>query len=65
MPDLLIPLILITEIWIFLSISIGVQEILRYKSYFKSVGVVITAFLIIFLGFVYLAGGISGLAPVN
>jgi len=60
-PDLLIPLILITEIWIFLSISSGVKEVLQYKSNFKSLGVVIIAFLIIFFGFVYLVGGLPGL----
>ena len=58
-PDLLIPLILVTEIWIFLSISSGVKEILQYKSNFKSLGVVILAFLVIFLTFVYLAGSLS------
>tara|TARA_B100001123_G_C15209765_1_gene986740 strand:- start:817 stop:1371 length:555 start_codon:yes stop_codon:yes gene_type:complete len=52
-PDLLLPVIFITEIWIFLSIAAGLKEILNFKSNLKSLGVVIIAFLIILISFVY------------
>ena len=54
LPDLSIPIILITEIWIFISIAIGIREVLNFKSSFKSVGVVIVVFLIMLTTFIFL-----------
>ena len=51
LPDLLIPIILITEIWIFLSIAVGIKEVLNFKSSFKSFGVVVIVFLVMLLTF--------------
>ena len=60
-PDLLIPIILITEFWIIASITIGIKETLCFRSNFKSLGVVLTSLLIILLTFVFLTGGGSNL----
>ena len=57
LPELLLPIIIITELWIFASLSMGVKEILNFKSNLKSFGVVILSFLIILLIFSYLVGG--------
>ena len=54
-PDLVIPIIFITEIWIIASMTIGIKEILHFKSNFKSLGVVLFSLLIMLLTFVYLS----------
>ena len=54
LPDLLLPVIFITEIWIFLSISIGVKEVLNYKSSLKSLGIVVIVFLVMLMVFLLL-----------
>ena len=54
-PDLVIPIIFITEIWIIASMTIGIKEILHFKSNFKSLGVVLFSLLIMLLIFVYLS----------
>ena len=46
-PDLVIPLIFITQFWIFASLIIATREILNFKSNIKSLGVVLITFLII------------------
>ncbi len=46
-PDLTLPLIFITQFWIFASLIIATREVLNFKSNIKSLGVVILAFLII------------------
>ena len=46
-PEIVIPLIFITQFWIFASLIVAVREILTYKSNFKSTGVVLISFLII------------------
>ena len=46
-PEIVIPLIFITQLWIFASLTVSVREILTYKSNFKSAGVVLISFLII------------------
>ena len=45
--EIVIPLIFITQFWIFASLIVAVREILTYKSYFKSAAVVLISFLII------------------
>jgi len=47
MPSLVVPIVFLTQFWIFASLIIGVRETLNFKSNFKSAGVVIIAFLII------------------
>ena len=46
-PDLMIPIIFLTQFWIFASLIISTKEVLNLKSNFKSFGIVFLAFLII------------------
>ncbi len=46
-PDLLIPIIFITQFWIFAGLIISTKQILNLKSNFKAFGIVILSFLII------------------
>ena len=46
-PDLMIPIIFLTQFWIFAGLIISTKEILNLKSNFKSFGIVFLSFLII------------------
>jgi len=46
-PDLMIPIIFLTQFWIFAALIISTKQILNLKSNFKSFGVVFLSFLII------------------
>ena len=46
-PDLMIPIIFLTQFWIFAGLIISTKQILILKSNFKSFGIVFLAFLII------------------
>ena len=46
-PELVIPIIFLTQFWIFASLIISTKQILNLKSNFKSLGVVFLSFLII------------------
>lgn len=46
-PDLMIPIIFLTQFWIFAGLIISTKEILYLKSNFKSFGIVLLSFLII------------------
>ena len=46
-PDLIIPIIFLTQFWIFAGLIISAKEVLNLKSNFKSFGVVFLSFLII------------------
>ena len=46
-PDLVIPIIFITQFWIFASLIISTKQILNLKSSFKAFGIVFLSFLII------------------
>ena len=46
-PDLVMPIIFITQFWIFASLIIATREILSFKSNVKSLGIILIAFLII------------------
>ena len=46
-PDLMIPIIFLTQFWIFAGLIISTKEVLNLKSNFKSFGVVFLCFLII------------------
>jgi len=46
-PDLLIPVIFITQFWIFAGLIISAKQILNLKSNFKAFGIVILSFLVI------------------
>ena len=46
-PDLMIPIIFLTQFWIFANLIISTKQILNLKSNFKSFGIVFLSFLII------------------
>ena len=46
-PELMIPIIFLTQFWIFASLIISTKQILNLKSNFKSFGIVFLSFLII------------------
>ena len=46
-PDLMIPIIFLTQFWIFAGLIISTKQVLNLKSGFKSFGIVFLSFLII------------------
>ena len=46
-PDLVIPVIFLTQFWIFASLIISTKQVLNLKTNFKSFGIVFLSFLII------------------
>ena len=46
-PDLMIPLIFLTQFWIFAGLIISTKQILSLRSNFKSFGIILLSFLII------------------
>ena len=46
-PELVIPIVFLTQFWIFASLIISTKQILNLKSNFKALGVVFLSFLII------------------
>ena len=46
-PDLVIPIIFLTQFWIFASLIISTKQVLNLKTNFKSFGIVFLSFLII------------------
>jgi hypothetical protein len=46
-PDLMIPIVFLTQFWIFAGLIISTKQVLNLKSNFKSFGIVFLAFLII------------------
>ena len=46
-PELMIPIIFLTQLWIFAGLIISTKQILNLKSNFKSFGIVFLSFLII------------------
>ena len=64
-PDLMIPIIFLTQFWIFAGLIISTKEILNLKSNFKSFGIVLLSFLIIaFLSITFVMSRMNML-PVN
>ena len=64
-PELMIPIIFLTQFWIFASLIISTKEVLNIKSNFKSFGVVFLSFLIIaFLSISFVMSRMNML-PVN
>jgi hypothetical protein len=64
-PDLMIPIIFLTQFWIFAGLIISTKQILNLKSNFKSFGIVFLSFLIIiFLSISFVMSRINAL-PVS
>ncbi len=64
-PELMIPIIFLTQFWIFASLIIATKQILSLSSNFKSFGIVFLSFLIIaFLSISFVMSRMSAL-PIN
>ena len=64
-PDLMIPIILLTQFWIFAALIISTKQILGLKSNLKSFGIVFLSFLIIvFLSISFVMSRMN-MIPVN
>ena len=64
-PGLMVPIIFLTQFWIFAALIISTKQILNLKSNFKSFGIVFLSFLIIaFLSISFVMSRMSAL-PVN
>ena len=64
-PDLMIPIIFLTQFWIFAALIISTKQILNLKSNFKSFGIVFLSFLIIaFLSISFVMSRMNAL-PIN
>ena len=64
LPELLIPVVLITQIWVLLSIAVGIKEALNFKTRSKSIGVVVIVFLIMILSFILIMSN-SKFIPIS
>ena len=64
-PDLMIPIIFLTQFWIFAALIISTKQILNLKSNLKSFGIVFLSFLIIaFLSVTFVMSRMDAL-PIN
>ena len=64
-PDLMIPIIFLTQFWIFAALIISTKHILNLKSNFKSFGIVFLSFLILaFLSISFVMSRMNAL-PIN
>ena len=65
-PDLILPIIFITQFWIFASLIISTKQILNLKSNLKSFGIIFLSFLIIaFLSVTFLMSRMNSLPITN
>ena len=64
-PELMIPIIFLTQFWIFAGLIISTKQILNLKSNFKSFGIVFLSFLIIvFLSISFVMSRMDAM-PIN
>ena len=64
-PDLMIPIIFLTQFWIFAALIISTKHILNLKSNFKSFGIIFLSFLIIaFLSISFVMSRMNAM-PIN
>ena len=64
-PDLMIPIIFLTQFWIFAALIISTKQVLNLKSNFKSFGIIFLSFLIIaFLSISFVMSRMNAL-PIN
>jgi len=64
-PELMIPIIFLTQFWIFASLIIATKQILNLSSNFKSFGIIFLSFLIIaFLSISFVMSRMNAL-PIN
>ena len=64
-PELMIPIIFLTQFWIFAALIISTKQVLNLKSNFKSFGIIFLSFLIIaFLSISFVMSRMNAL-PIN
>ena len=64
-PDLMVPIIFLTQFWIFAALIISTKHVLNLKSNFKSFGIIFLSFLIIaFLSISFVMSRMDAL-PIN
>ncbi len=64
-PDLMVPIIFLTQFWIFAALIISTKHVLNLKSNFKSFGIIFLSFLIIaFLSISFVMSRMNAL-PIN
>ena len=64
-PDLMVPIIFLTQFWIFAGLIISTKQILNLKSNFKSFGIVFLSFLIIAFMSISLVMSQMNTLPIN
>ena len=64
-PGLMIPIIFLTQFWIFAGLIISTKQVLNLKSNFKSFGIVILSFLIIAFLSISIVMSRMNMLPVN
>ena len=64
-PELVIPVIFLTQFWIFASLIISTKQVLNIKSNFKSFGIIFLSFLIIVFLSVYFVMSRMNALPVG
>ena len=65
-PDLMIPIIFLTQFWIFAGLIISTKQILNLKSNFKAFGIVFLSFLIIaFLSISFVMSRMEALSIIS
>ena len=64
-PDLMIPIIFLTQFWIFAALIISTKQILNLKSNLKSFGIVFLSFLIIVFLSISFVMSRMGAMPIN
>ena len=64
-PDLMIPIIFLTQFWIFAALIISTKQILNLKSNLKSFGIVFLSFLIIVFLSISVVMSTMGAMPIN
>ena len=64
-PDLMIPIVFLTQFWIFAGLIISTKQILNLKSNMKSFGIVFLSFLIIVFLSISFVMSRMGAMPIN
>ena len=64
-PDLMFPIIFLTQFWIFAALIISTKQVLNLKSNFKSFGIVFLSFLLIAFLYIYFVLSRMTMMPIN
>ena len=64
-PEIVVPIVFLTQFWVFASLIISTKEILNLKSNFKSFGIILLSFLIIAILSISFVMSRMNMMPVN